>query len=144
MKGQVPDNPWSLVTFEKFSDSDQNRYRRSAPIPTAPVETDAVMKAYRRVLADAGATLPERDSVDTRVVATVREGTGRIIDDETDVGAWPTLASAEAPKDTDRDGMPDSWERRHGLNHEDAADRNADNDRDGYTNLEEYLNRTSP
>jgi len=144
MKGQVPDNPWSLVVFEKFSDAAQNRYRRSTPVPAAPVSTDAAMKAYKHVLADAGATLPQRDSVDTRVIAGVQKGTGRIIDDEQDVGAWPTLASAEAPKDTDRDGMPDSWERRHGLNRDDATDRNADNDQDGYTNLEEYLNGTTP
>ena len=40
--------------------------------------------------------------------------------------------------------MPDQWERRHGLSSNDAADRNADDDQDGYTNLEEYLNGTQP
>ena len=132
------------MVFEKFSDDAKARYKRSGPIHAVPVQTDDASTAYRRVLADAGATLPRRDSVDTRIVTTVRKGKGRIIDDETDVGGWPQLASAQAPKDSDRDGMPDSWERRHGLNPSEAADRNADNDRDGYTNLEEYLNGTQP
>ncbi len=144
MSGQVPDDPWSLVVYEELSDEVQNRYQRSTPVPVAPVNTDDAVKAYARVLAEVGATLPQRDSVDTRVLATVREGTGRIIDDETDVGGWPALASAQAPEDADRDGMPNSWERRHGLGSDDAEDRNADGDQDGYTNLEEYLNGTQP
>ncbi|MEJ1156733.1 hypothetical protein [Prosthecomicrobium sp. N25] len=41
-------------------------------------------------------------------------------------------------KDTDHDGMPDDWETAHGLNPS-VADGNLDADRDGYTNLEEYL-----
>jgi hypothetical protein len=40
--------------------------------------------------------------------------------------------------DTDRDGMPDWWEIEFGLN-EDKEDAELDRDRDGYTNLEEYL-----
>ena len=36
--------------------------------------------------------------------------------------------------------MPDEWETEQGLNINDASDRNSDNDEDGYTNLEEYLN----
>jgi pectate lyase len=41
--------------------------------------------------------------------------------------------------DTDRDGMPDYWEREHGLS-ADVANNNDDFDSDGYTDLEEYLN----
>lgn len=144
MNGQVPDDPWSLVVFRDFSDETLERYQQSTPVPVAPVETDDAMTAYERVLAEVGATLPQRDSVDTRVVAGVRGGTGRIIDDEDEVRGWPPLASARTPKDSDRDGMPDQWERRHGLSSNDAEDRNADRDRDGYTNLEECLNATQP
>jgi hypothetical protein len=36
--------------------------------------------------------------------------------------------------------MPDSWERQHGLNPASASDGVRDKDRDGYTNLEEWLN----
>lgn len=47
--------------------------------------------AYLAVLADAGATLPRRDSVDARIVADVVNGTGAIIDDPSEVGGWPNL-----------------------------------------------------
>jgi pectate lyase len=50
------------------------------------------------------------------------------------------LKSLPAPKDTDGDGMPDDWERQHGLNPNDPADGNAVNS-DGYTMLEHYLNK---
>jgi hypothetical protein len=35
--------------------------------------------------------------------------------------------------------MPDAWEKARGLDPSQEADRNADDDADGYTNLEEYL-----
>ncbi|MHC4300452.1 MAG: Ig-like domain-containing protein, partial [Planctomycetota bacterium] len=72
-------------------------------------------------------------------VAGVRNGAGRIINDADEVGGWPELKCADPPEDTDADGMPDEWEKRHGLDAADPADRNADADGDGYTNLEEYL-----
>jgi len=144
MNGQIPDDPWSLVVFRDFSDEALAAYQQSVPIAVAPVDTDAALTAYERVLADAGATLPQRDSADTRVVAGVRGGTGRIINDEDKVRGWPRLASGRTPRDSDRDGMPDLWERHHGLSSNDPEDRNTDRDQDGYTNLEEYLNGTQP
>lgn len=41
--------------------------------------------------------------------------------------------------DTDHDGMPDAWETARGLD-PNVADNNGDDDGDGYTNLEEFLN----
>jgi hypothetical protein len=61
-----------------------------------------------------------------------------------DVGGWPTYASIPALLDADHDGMPDAWERRHGFDPYNPADGPADADKDGYTNLEEYLNGTDP
>lgn len=52
---------------------------------------------------------------------------------------WPELKSTVAPLDTDRDGMPDDWERAHGLDPNDPEDRN-DTDVEGYTMLELYMN----
>ena len=40
--------------------------------------------------------------------------------------------------------MPDDWERRNSLDPNDPADNNSDTDRDGYTNIEEYINATNP
>jgi hypothetical protein len=57
-----------------------------------------------------------------------------------DGGGWPTLESKPASLDTDRDGMPDDWEKEHQLDPNNPEDRNADQDGDGYTNLEEHLN----
>ncbi|WP_455391512.1 fibronectin type III domain-containing protein, partial [[Eubacterium] cellulosolvens] len=46
--------------------------------------------------------------------------------------------------DTDDDGIPDYWERQYGLNIIDPSDARADPDEDNLTNLEEFLNNTSP
>lgn len=42
--------------------------------------------------------------------------------------------------DTDRDGMPDVWEISRGFN-PNLADDDGDDDNDGYTNIEEFLNQ---
>jgi lysophospholipase L1-like esterase/pectate lyase len=96
-------------------------------------------EAYDAVLARAGVSL-KRDAVDVRVIENVRNKRGKVIDSQDDVGGWPLLESLPAPVDTDQDGMPDAWENGHRLNPRNADDRNEDRDRDGYTNLEEYLN----
>jgi hypothetical protein len=144
MNGSYPDDPWSLVSFSKFSAEDIDAYKQSKPIPVPAVNTDDAITAYEHVLDQAGAILPKRDVVDFRIVDEVKKGTGKIIDDEQQVGGWPELKSATPPDDSDRDGMPDTWEKHHGLNSNDPADGNADTDSDGYTNLEEYLNNTKP
>jgi hypothetical protein len=144
MNGSYPDDPWSLVSFNKFSTEDMKTYKQSSPLPVPAVATDDAMTAYKRVLAESGAILPKRDAVDIRIVNDVKNGTGKIIDDEEQVGGWPELKSAAPPEDSDKDGMPDIWEKQHGLDPNDPADRNADADVDGYTNLEEYLNNTNP
>jgi hypothetical protein len=144
MNGSYPDDPWLLVSFSKFSDGDLKAYKLSSPVPVPAVKTDDAFAAYKRVLAEAGAVLPKRDAVDIRIVGEVRNGTGKIIDDEQQVGGWPELKSTEPPKDSDRDGMPDDWEKQYDLDPVDPADGNADTNANGYTNLEEYLNSTKP
>jgi len=54
----------------------------------------------------AGATLPVRDAVDARIVAEIKNGSGSIINSQADVGSWPELKSAPAPRDSGRDGLP--------------------------------------
>jgi len=140
MNGVRPDDPWSLVSFKGFSADQVRTYKQSKPIPVPSVKTDDPMKAYKRVLAQAGASLPKRDTIDVRVVNDVIKGAGRIIDDEQDVGGWPVLKSSKPRLDTDHDGMPDDWEESNGLNPNDKTDGAKDRDADGYTNIEEYLN----
>ena len=120
-------------------------YIKTSPVGTGQLSLPASsisspQQAYKDVLAFAGATKPARDSADARVVNEVRNCAGGIIDDPSQRGGWPVLASVAAPADADRDGMADAWETARGLSPSNAADRNADRNGDGYTNLEEYLN----
>jgi len=108
------------------------------------VRTSSASEAYVAVLATVGASLPRRDSVDAQIISEVRSGKGSMIDSQQQVGGWPELKSAAPLLDSDGDGIPDLWERRHGLNPRDGSDGAADKDKDGYTNLEEYLNNTDP
>jgi hypothetical protein len=41
--------------------------------------------------------------------------------------------------DTDKDGIPDDWEKDYGLDPDDPSDASLDSDGDNFTNLEEYL-----
>lgn len=123
--------------------------------------------AYKSVLANAGAF--PRDLVDKRIVHEVQTGTasgkgttpkylGNHADTYTDnpfygitkgiidnpalafgTNAYPEYQTYNLLADTDHDGMPDVWEKKNGLNPNNADDRNAIG-KDGYTMLEIYLN----
>ena len=58
------------------------------------------------------------------------------------VGATFYVLAGE--KDTDGDGMPDSWEVLHGLNPFDPSDASWDPDDDGLTCYQEYTNSFNP
>ncbi len=129
------------------------------PWASMPINQQTALEAFHSVLDNAGATLPQRDAVDTRIIEETRlgfatyEGVGYeqkkmvadsskncgIIDSQNDVGGWPLLNSVTAPNDTDHDGMPDYWEDKNNLNIENPDDRNII-DSDGYTMLEKYIN----
>ncbi|UYQ94872.1 pectate lyase [Chitinophaga horti] len=121
---------------------DSARALKAFTVANIPVET--AEKAYERVLACAGASL-RRDAADKRIVADVRSGqptTGKngLIDTQADVAGWPELGAATALTDTDGDGMPDNWERKHGLDPNNAEDGKGVKLDKVYTNLEVYLN----
>lgn len=139
------------ISFEKI--------KLDKPWPSMPINQQTAIDAYHSVLDNAGAILPKRDAVDSRIIEETRDGFATyegasykeenkvvdppkicgIIDTQNDVGGWPVLESAPAPKDTDHDGMPDEWENENGLNPNNADDRNNIAD-DGYTMLEKYIN----
>jgi hypothetical protein len=132
--------------FVDILEADGKRQAQIAtePFPSPPVLTYSAEDGYKAVLAAVGACLPARDAADARIVQEVRDRKGAIIDSQNQVGGWPELKSAPASIDSDHDGIPDEWETRNGLDPKDPADGNADPDKDGYTNLEEYLNNTDP
>jgi Protein of unknown function (DUF3826) len=119
------------------------------PLFDSFVKTHSAKEAYTSVIADVGATKPKQDAVDKRVIADVEKRghtfTGSkgklpgIIDSPKDAGGWPEYKSGDAPTDADHDGIPDEWEKSHGLDPKNAADGNGYR-RDGYTHLEHYLN----
>ena len=111
----------------------------STPFSFPTLTTQSAANAYTNVLANVGATRPLQDSVDARLISDVQKRTGRIISYPSDVGGWPSLAAGTPPTDTDKDGMPNSWESSHGLNPNDVND-GARASSNGYTNLENYLN----
>src|SRR5262249_21672135 len=105
--------------------------RADKPLGFAKVTVQSAQDAYESVLREAGATLPKRDPVDTRVIEEVRsgkvtydEGKG-IITDISQVGGFPEY-TGEPYVDSDGDGMPDSWETQHGLNPKDPSDAMTD------------------
>ena len=65
-----------------------------------------------------------------------------IITDVRQMGGYPEY-KGEPYLDTDKDGMPDEWEKANGLNPNDASDANGDCTGDGYTNIEKYINGIS-
>lgn len=54
------------------------------------------------------------------------------------------LEKPEFDRDTDGDGLKDDWEKKYGLNPNDASDADADKDGDGFTNMEEFKAGTDP
>jgi hypothetical protein len=113
---------------------------------TASLPTTSAAAAYADVLANAGAWPQHRDQVDSLVIADVKSlgKSGTLWTDQNATGlansGYGTLAGGTAPVDTDKDGMPDAWETKYGLNPNDPADATGDFDKTGYTNIEKYIN----
>jgi hypothetical protein len=153
---QLEDTPDELSSLQKIRVND--------PMPMAKVSIIPAREAYQYVLENVGATLPIRDAVDKRIVTTVKTGKinyaeGKdtvigsqfikrrlpkdsykmgIITNPEQVGGYPEYKGT-AYKDTDKDGMPDTYETNHGLNPKDAKDAVVIN-KSGYSNIEVYLN----
>lgn len=142
------------------------KWNEPFPMPQFPIMS--AKESYDFVLQHAGATLPKRDIVDERVIEEVKTGknyyvkglnpdefyqfeyrrlpkdsyTKGIITDIKQVGGYPEY-KGKPYVDTDKDGMPDKWEKANGLNPKDPSDALKDITGDGYTNIEKYINGIS-
>lgn len=119
------------------------------------VKTQSAEEAFKNVLSDVGANQPELDQHDKRIIRETRDGTftykGSIsglegmIDTESDAGGWEDYPEEQRTPDwdTDHDGLPDWWENARNLNpasaEGDFSDTHTDTDKDGYTELDNYL-----
>ena len=139
-----------------FTQETKDSIKLAEPIDYILTTTHSAADAYDRVLDFAGASL-HRDSFDELMVSDTRNGkatyTGSGLskgfvnsqddnkpsDADASWSAWPTLASKEAAKDTDGDGMPDEWELANALDPTNPKDGKTIG-ADGYSNLENYLN----
>ena len=149
---------------QTFTPAVKKAIQLDKPLPSESVTTHTAEEAYALVLANAGCS-KVRDRIDERIVHETRTGTAHyygsvsedakkypgLIDTPYDVkpeGAaspWCELTdggiTADALRDSDGDGMPDLWEKAHGLNPQDAADGTSQTlSQEGYTNLEVYMN----
>jgi pectate lyase len=109
---------------------------RQEPFAMPPVTTLAADKVLAAVLARAGAF--PCDAVTRRTIEEVRTGTGAWGRREPKGGLMEGLTPGVAPLDTDKDGMPDEWEKKHGL--DPAKDDSAKVMPSGYTAIEVYVN----
>jgi hypothetical protein len=160
------DNWAGGVQVEEAQDAGEYRdfMKWNEPLPMPKLTIIPATDAYAYVVKNAGATLPKRDAVDIRISEQVRTGKINykegvplpatqfehrklpvdsyklgIITDPAQVGGYPEYKGTPY-KDSDNDGMPDEWEVKHGLNPKNAADAAQDRNKDGYTNIEEFLN----
>jgi hypothetical protein len=131
-KGVKADHPDSCLVAE--------------PIEVIPLPAQSAMEAYDEVLAHAGASLV-RDAIDQRIINETKNGTATygtakdgIIDTQSMAGSWPELKTYNIKTDTDKDGMPDEWETKNGLNPNNGNDHALYTLSNTYTNIEVYIN----
>ena len=131
------------------------KIKMDEPAPTGQVTTHSAAEAYEKVLAYVGASL-YRDEIDARYMEEAKTGTATykgsitnspgIIDKVSDVKGYTEdnfgTGTRPADFDTDKDGMPDEWEKANGLNPNDASDAltYSLDEKGYYTNIEVYAN----
>jgi len=140
------DDNWNIVKLAKQTEKLplSSNHRADQEFSHPAISTLSANDAFGKVLNEAGAILPRRDPVDKKVERDVRNRKGRIINAKGNSFEWPPFETGFPFLDTDDDGMPDHWEEQYGLNPKNSNDNKADPDTDGYTNIEEYINGTSP
>lgn len=168
---EVTQNNWNggVQGYDpKKADTPIEEVRMEKPFNMPYVNIMNTKDAYKWVINNVGATFPKRDAVDQRIVKTVKTGKTYyvkdakefispyvkrrlpadsykqgIITDPSQVGGLPEY-NGTPYIDTDKDGMPDAWEIKYGLNPNDYGDAVLDCNGDGYTNIEKYINGIDP
>ncbi|MEI9945755.1 MAG: pectate lyase [Chitinophagaceae bacterium] len=131
------------------TEADKKETVTDKPFASVEIPLQSAKDAYSATLESVGASY-KRDTLDERIVNDVKNRVGKFIDVqggfphgteyELTINAWPALKSLPAPADSDKDGMPDDWEKSNGLNPADVTDASAYTLNKNYTNIEMYLN----
>lgn len=143
---EISANNWAGgVDYEEGTFPEKNRCKDSFEV--APVITQPAKEAYELVLKYVGCYF-SRDTQEKRIIEQIRSGNYMVskdglVDRVEQAGGWPVLNTEKLPKDTDKDGIPDEWERRNGLNFADPADAKKIS-ANAYMNIENYVNSLLP
>jgi pectate lyase len=129
-----------VISDEDFQKQGATLEPKPHNVAMNPKSFEKPEEALKTVIAEAGASL-YRDAVDIRLIDCVKSlgKSGKIIKSEVEVGGQPNILSVKGLKDSDGDGIPDSWEIAHKLNPANPADGNTIT-ANGYSNLEIYIN----
>jgi hypothetical protein len=167
----ISKNNWAggvQVQEQPNTDGYTENMRWNEPFPMPSLTIMPAKDAYKFVIKNAGATIPSRDIVDQRIIEEVETGKAYykegldpnsfyqfehrrlpndsykkgVITEIEQMGGYPEYKGTPYI-DTDKDGMPDAWEKANGLNPNDSSDANKDCTGDGYTNIEKYINGIS-
>jgi hypothetical protein len=94
-----------------------------------------------KILQQGGASKPAKDLITRFVADSVRQRSGFVpgTPDDWPSQGFPIYSAAESPRDDNRNGMPDAWERSRGLDLTTSRATGRDLD-PRYDNLEVYLN----
>jgi hypothetical protein len=162
------EDQWAM-TYQFYSGPSPapTHHRSPTRFPHSPVAEDSAAASYARILAPGavgatrganpdGTPKSARDATDARVVASVINRTGGVIDkvypagphhpwfpegspSDLPEGTFPAYETGSPYTDSDGDGIADPWEVSHGLDPLHPGDGNhyAAN---GYTHVENYLN----
>jgi pectate lyase len=104
-----------------------------------PLPADDVIAFVRSVAGDRIAGRREADPLDARVLWSLKNCKGGVIDRVEQAGGWPEIAR-QTRQDSDADGLPDDWERsRPELDPAQGDDVWATDTRTGLSFIEAYL-----
>lgn len=141
----------------RYSNGDSEKYETfvDQPFFDPKVTTHSARLAYKLVLSDVGNNRPQLDEHDQRIIQETIDSTYSVTgsisgksgfpDHQDDAGGYDDYPEVKraASWDSDNDGLPNWWEMYRGLNPNspegDFSDTNLDKNRDGYTELDYYL-----